>query len=300
MVSVKNTLNVGLFIGRFQPFHNGHLSAIEEIAKETDLIIVGIGSAQYSHTFDNPFTVKERAEMVENCLTGRIKYTVAPIPDIHNHGRWVEHVEKIVPEFDVVYANNLVVKQLFEEKGYKVKNIPLKKTKVNATSIRNAMLKNEPYEHYVPEGSLKVLNKINANERIKAAVYKQPGLAVDIITEIDNKLLLIERKNKPYGWALPGGKVDYGENVETAAVREMLEETSLHIYDLKLFGVYSDPDRDPRQHMVSIVFTAKAKGEPKAGDDAKNLALFEKGNLPEMAFDHNKIIKDFLGGYKHE
>jgi len=120
-------------------------------------------------------------------------------------------------------------------------------------------------------------------------------LTVDIIIEIDGKIVLIERKNPPYGWAIPGGFVDYGETVEQAAIREAKEETSLDIYVLKQFHVYSDPNRDPRGHTVSVVFTAKARGIPKAASDAKSLGIFDKDSLPEkIAFDHRKILEDYF------
>jgi 8-oxo-dGTP diphosphatase len=128
--------------------------------------------------------------------------------------------------------------------------------------------------------------------------YRNPVPTVDIIIELidrpDRPIVLIERQNTPLGWALPGGFVDYGESVETAAVREALEETSLSVELIEQFYVYSAPDRDPRQHTLSVVFIASAIGEPKAADDAKNLQLFEPWRLPkELCFDHDRILKDY-------
>ncbi|NJR66084.1 MAG: NUDIX hydrolase [Leptolyngbyaceae cyanobacterium CRU_2_3] len=128
--------------------------------------------------------------------------------------------------------------------------------------------------------------------------YRNPAPTVDIIIELIDRpqpaIVLIERLNLPYGWAIPGGFVDYGESVETAAEREAEEETGLKVELVEQFQVYSDPDRDPRQHTISIVFLATAKGEPKAGDDAKNLALFELWNLPSpLCFDHDRILRDY-------
>lgn len=126
---------------------------------------------------------------------------------------------------------------------------------------------------------------------------KNPFLTVDIIFEIDNGVLLIERKNEPHGWALPGGFVDYGETVENAAKREAKEETNLDAVNLHLFGVYSDPDRDPRFHTVSVVFLATARGEYGivAGDDAVNARIFTEKELPDnIVFDHKKILKDYF------
>jgi 8-oxo-dGTP diphosphatase len=126
-------------------------------------------------------------------------------------------------------------------------------------------------------------------------VYRNPFLTVDIIIEIPGKgIVLIERKNPPYGWALPGGFVDYGETLETAALREAREETGLDVEELKQFHAYSDPKRDPRHHTVTVVFFGRGIGEPKAADDAKNLRIFPLENLPEnLAFDHAHILSDY-------
>ncbi|NEP46010.1 MAG: NUDIX hydrolase [Okeania sp. SIO2H7] len=129
--------------------------------------------------------------------------------------------------------------------------------------------------------------------------YRNPTPTVDIIIELIDKpgrpIVLIERKNEPFGWAIPGGFVDYGESVETAAVREAEEETSLKVELIEQFYVYSDPDRDPRQHTLSVVFLATATGEPKAADDAKNLGIFEHWRIPKnLCFDHDRILRDYL------
>lgn len=125
--------------------------------------------------------------------------------------------------------------------------------------------------------------------------YRNPLLTVDTIIEIDQHIVLIKRKNPPHGWALPGGFVDYGESIETAAIREAKEETSLDIKLIEQFHTYSDPARDPRHHTVTTVFLAEAFGTPKAADDAKEIGLFKKKSLPDpIAFDHSKILDDFF------
>ncbi len=107
-------------------------------------------------------------------------------------------------------------------------------------------------------------------------------------------LVLIERRYPPHGWALPGGFVDVGEPVSHAAIREALEETSLHIELTEQFFTYSSPARDPRKHTVSTVFLATAKGQPTAADDAGRVAVFTEDNLPTLAFDHGQIVADFF------
>jgi 8-oxo-dGTP diphosphatase len=129
--------------------------------------------------------------------------------------------------------------------------------------------------------------------------YRNPFPTVDIIIEIEDKILLIERLNEPFGWALPGGFVDYGESLEEAAIREALEETGLTLENLHQFHAYSNPDRDPRQHNISVVFTAEAYGKPEAGDDARNVQLFSLDKLPvQLCFDHAKILQDYVSGKK--
>lgn len=126
--------------------------------------------------------------------------------------------------------------------------------------------------------------------------YKNPVPTVDIIIEMKGRgIILIERRNLPHGWAIPGGYVDYGESLEDAAVREVAEETSLKVKLLRQFHTYSDPKRDLRQHNISTVFIAKGQGEPKPASDAKGIGLFTKDNLPHnICFDHMKILSDYF------
>ncbi len=122
---------------------------------------------------------------------------------------------------------------------------------------------------------------------------KQPRLTVDVICRIGSKIVLIERKHEPLGFAIPGGFVDYGETLEQAAARELKEETGLTVRNLKQFRSYSDPKRDPRGHTVAVVFTGDAKGRPRGGDDAAAALLVDLDDLPKMAFDHRKILADY-------
>jgi len=130
--------------------------------------------------------------------------------------------------------------------------------------------------------------------------HKNPYPTVDIIIEIEREdgrqgIVLIKRKNPPFGWAIPGGFVDYGESLEQAAVREAKEETSLDIQLKNQMFTYSDPKRDPRKHTISTVFIAKASGKPVAKDDAQDIEVFlkEEINFP-LAFDHQKILSDYF------
>ena len=125
---------------------------------------------------------------------------------------------------------------------------------------------------------------------------KTPFLTIDIIIEIaDRGVVLIERKNPPHGWALPGGFVDYGESLERAAVREAKEETSLDVQLIEQFYSYSDPRRDPRHHTISTVFIGRASGDPKGADDARRARLFTETDLPSpLAFDHARILRDYF------
>lgn len=129
-------------------------------------------------------------------------------------------------------------------------------------------------------------------------IYRNPVPTVDVVIhDPERGVVFIERANPPHGWALPGGFVDYGETVEAAAVREALEETGLEVALTGLLGVYSDPARDPRQHTLSVVFTARAReaAVPRAGDDAAKARFFPLDDPPEnLAFDHARILADYV------
>lgn len=136
---------------------------------------------------------------------------------------------------------------------------------------------------------------MNNNSAAKGETPRNPYLTVDIIIEVDDNIVLIERRNGPEGYALPGGFVDYGETVESAAIREAKEETGLDVTLVRQFHVYSDPARDPRQHNVTVVFIARADGKPTGQSDAKSAELFRKNALPgNMVFDHGRILDDYL------
>ena len=122
--------------------------------------------------------------------------------------------------------------------------------------------------------------------------------SADVIIELRDRpgrpIVLIKRKNPPFGWAIPGGFVDVGESVESAAAREAEEETGLEVECLQLLGIYSDPGRDPRGHTASAVYVAEASGEPVAGDDAGEVGIFEPDHTPPVVFDHDRIVSDYL------
>lgn len=121
---------------------------------------------------------------------------------------------------------------------------------------------------------------------------------MDVIIELEGQgIILIRRRNAPYGWALPGGFVEYGESLEDAARREAREETALEVALLRQLHTYSEPGRDPRGHTVSTVFVARASGRPEARDDAKTVGVFSRETLPaEIAFDHRAILEDYFSG----
>ena len=129
--------------------------------------------------------------------------------------------------------------------------------------------------------------------------FKSPKLTTDGVIIQDEGILLIKRKNEPYKdkWALPGGFVEYGEKVEDSVIREVFEETGLKTKINYLFNVYSDPNRDPRGHTITLVYILESTGGTlKGGDDASEAKFFNTADLPELAFDHGKIIKQILGG----
>ena len=162
----------GIYIGRFQPFHKGHLYAVKEVLNEVDELIIGIGSAQESHTLENPFTAGERMLMIRSALVedgvDLCRVYIVPIPDIAMNHVWVRYVSMLVPQFNIAYSNNPLVMRLFKEAGYNVKPIPLyDRRKFSGKKIRELMLKGGSWEELVPKSVAKIINEIDGVSRIR-------------------------------------------------------------------------------------------------------------------------------------
>jgi len=162
----------GLYVGRYQPFHKGHLHAVKYILGRVDQLLIVVGSAQYSHTRRNPFTAGERISMIHAALDAggvdRALYSVLPVPDIHAHSLWVRHVGSYVPRFEVVYANDALVKRLFEEGGYRVEPIPfLERDAFSATEIRQRMLDGRDWADLVPDAVADYIGEIDGVSRVR-------------------------------------------------------------------------------------------------------------------------------------
>ena len=161
-----------MYVGRFQPFHLGHLCAVKKILGEVDEVIVAIGSAQYSHNVNNPFTAGERLVMIRETLRDEkmdlSRVWLVPVPDVHLHMMWVSALEGYTPRFTVVYSNEPLTRRLFVEAGYEVKDIPLYDRKVySSTEIRKRMAKGEDWEEYVPRKVSAFIKEIDGVNRLR-------------------------------------------------------------------------------------------------------------------------------------
>ncbi len=159
----------GFYIGRFQPYHNGHQSVLEHIADEVDEIVIGIGSAQLSHLADNPFTAGERVLMITRALASLgCPFYVIPIEDIRRNALWVAHVQSMTPPFDLCYSSNPLVVQLFKEAGITVQSPAMyERETLSGTGIRKRMLNKEPWKTLVPPAVVQVLKEIDGVERLR-------------------------------------------------------------------------------------------------------------------------------------
>jgi|TARA_B100001964_G_scaffold245759_1_gene335636 nicotinamide-nucleotide adenylyltransferase len=161
----------GLLIGRFQPFHKGHIYVVKKILKEVDELIICIGSSQLSHTLNNPFTAGERLMMIANSLAGNKivkKCYIIPIQDVNNNSLWVSHVQSLTPPFDKVYSGNVLVKRLFREVGLEVTTPPLfNRKEYSGTEIRRRMILGEQWESLILKTVKEVIKEVKGIERIR-------------------------------------------------------------------------------------------------------------------------------------
>jgi len=164
-----------LFVGRFQPFHKGHLQIIQSASKDYDEVIIGMGSSQYDNTLKDPFTSDERKLMIENSLekTGVKNYRIVLLPDIHNYPKWVPYVVSIISDFNVVLSNSSLTKRLFSEKGYLVKETPIyDRTRYSGKEIRRRIVNDEQWKDLVPEPVYKIIKEIHGVQRLKKLAEK--------------------------------------------------------------------------------------------------------------------------------
>jgi nicotinamide-nucleotide adenylyltransferase len=169
-----------LLIGRFQPFHLGHLEVVRKITKECDELIIGIGSAQISHTLENPFTAGERHLMISRALRqeGIADYFLVPIVDLNQYGVWVSHVRSMVPPFQRVYTNNPLTRRLFEEAGYEVMASPLfNRAQYSGTEIRRRMVEGDDWRQFVPRAVAEVIDSIDGVRRMRDLAGQGEGYA---------------------------------------------------------------------------------------------------------------------------
>jgi nicotinamide-nucleotide adenylyltransferase len=159
----------GFYIGRFQPYHNGHQAVLERAAASVDEIVIGVGSAQLSHELDNPFTAGERVLMITRSLASLDRpIYVIPIEDIQRNALWVSHVKSMTPPFDCVFSSNPLVMRLFAESGHAVQSPDMYERQTHSgTAIRRRMLSDEPWEHLVPRAVIEVIREIDGVERLR-------------------------------------------------------------------------------------------------------------------------------------
>lgn len=184
------------------------------------------------------------------------------------------------PEFPIVGTAKIVAQEIW--KILKKDQHVFRTIKISVASSEDLELFQKTCEGYL--------------NHIQTGLGEEPYCTVDIIIELPDGIVLIERSNPPYGWALPGGFIDAGEETNTAAVREAKEETNLDLVGVREFGVYDKPGRDPRFLTRSTVFIASGHGQAQFGDDAKGLKIIPYAQLTQLkfAFDHNQIIRDYL------
>jgi nicotinamide-nucleotide adenylyltransferase len=173
-------MRVGLLVGRFQPFHFGHLAAVKFALRRVDYLYVVVGSAEKSHERDNPFTAGERISMIKSALDGNgvdpSKWMAIPIADADSHSLWVSSVESMVPKFDTVFTNDALTFLLFKEEGIEVKSVPfLDRKHYSATNVRDRILERKDWQHLVPPQVAKLVIRFGGVERVRELRRKDLG-----------------------------------------------------------------------------------------------------------------------------
>ena len=326
-----------LFIGRFQPLHNGHIDALKQIIERSpsfeNVVIVISSSNNTTNDSQNPFSTEERVEMLGS-LSRELKtettlIRIVPVPDNHDPSQYAEHVRgcvkkqtreeiDITPESTVLIvtpSTSPYIVDCFTTKHQPSSFETLKvdqRTPIRGNDIRQMMATGiKAWMALVPRSTARTVVSCDGEARVnkvigKRKAYRNPTPTADVIIEgEDDKVVLIERKHAPFGWALPGGFVNYGEDVWDGARREANEETGITANELALLNVYGRPDRDTRFHTQTTVFIAPFgswKGTLSGADDAKSAMFFTEQEITTLpvAFDHRSILNDFFQVVKRQ
>lgn len=306
-----------LWVGRFQPPHLGHFDGARQIQESgIEKLLIGIGSAQEKNTLKNPFTFEERKQMLNLGLQKvlSIDYEIVPLPDMPTDEQWTSYIYSLFPgekegvwedkkigsrySFGIVFTGNPWVQECF--KNYtNVASLNENRKSLSASTLRDKIGRYEDISEDTYPEIIDYIYNVNGQKRLEQLLPKpkNPELACDAIIEYQHGIVLIERKNQPYGLALPGGFIDYGESAEDAVVREAMEETSLKFTIENQLKFYSDPDGDPRRHIATVAFYGQGQGNLVAQDDALNVRVVDPFNLDHLNFAfprHKQIIQDYL------
>lgn len=295
---------IWLFITRCQPgLHDGHLDSIHE-AFDSGMtkIIIGVGSADKEFTKDNPFTYNERKHMIELSLQQDmpdIAIEIYPIPHSNDGEQWKNYILKNLPHFDYIISSNAMVREWFKDADKKFFQTSIT-TNTRASIIRNKISMGDYQYLYkaLPATVVEYLKEIEAFERLRN-IFKDERVTPNIVTDAiffdeEGKLVLIQRTNDPQWIALPGWFVNYGESTEEACIRKVKEETGAEVQTIKLVWVYDNLSRDPRDHNISAVYTAKltTKETDRAAGN-KTVIKVNPQNIDQITFafpDHKKMI----------
>jgi ADP-ribose pyrophosphatase YjhB (NUDIX family)/nicotinamide mononucleotide adenylyltransferase len=295
----------GLIIGKFEVVHKGHVELFTRVSERKD---IGSVIAAITSNKRNIFTWEERKSMVEAVTKNLGKpFVFYDVSDINNMPMYSEHVRRIIglPSLDdvILFTGNPYTANCFQDKC-EIENVEINYP-CSATRVLEMIGADDSrWQTHVPEGTIRFLYRGDNVERIKKSFMASPEksyfprLATDIIIEYQGGIVLIERKNPPYGLAMPGGYHKSGLSAEKNAAKEAKEETNLDISIKYLLGFYSEPERDVRDHTASAVYVAAVKEESdalKAGDDAKDAKVYKENDIPwdKLAFDHADILKDY-------
>jgi len=303
----------GLVIGRFQLVGDQHADLFEQIVErhyhehKIEQLNVGIGVANMVD-FRNPFSATEAWQMIQPVAEKAARKMRVPlehrlVDDINDPPNYAAHVNNVFgfPTEDrvAVFSSNGYTNQCFEEReGYIV--VPTEeRIHLHSSGLRDLLAEGVDISDLVPTHIPHYLQEHNAKERLAKMKFSNPVPTVDIVIEYEgdsvHKKGIVYVEHPTTGKkAFPGGHVDYGETTEAAVIRETKEETNLDIYDLKLIGVFSDPNRDPRGHKLSVAYSAKSRGKLMAKSEIKTVGTFPTEQPPPMAFDHNDIFERYV------